>query len=86
MLPDKELAGKVWALVSEKLTTQVPSLDTDLLETGVLDSLTVVGLLVQIEEHFGLTVELEDLEIDDLRSIRSITRLISRHKSAGAVI
>ena len=86
MLPDKELAREVRALLSEKLTTQVASLDTDLLETGVLDSLTVVGLLVQIEERFGLTVEMEDLEIDDLRSIRSITHLISRRKAAGAAV
>jgi acyl carrier protein len=86
MLPEKKLAGEVWALLAEKLTVQVASLDTDLLETGVLDSLAVVRLLVQIEERFGLTVEMENLEIEDLRSIRSITRLISRRNAAGAAV
>lgn len=86
MLSEKKLAGEVWALLAEKLTVQVASLDTDLLETGVLDSLAVVRLLVQIEEHFGLTVEMENLEIEDLRSIRSITRLIARRNAVGAPV
>jgi acyl carrier protein len=86
MLREKELASEVWALLAEKLTVHVASLDTDLLETGVLDSLAVVRLLVQIEERFGLTVEMEDLEIEDLRSIRSITRLISRRNATGAAV
>jgi acyl carrier protein len=86
MLLDKELACRVQALLSDELMIQVASLDTDLLETGVLDSLVVVRLLVRLEEHFGLRVEMEELEIDDLRSIRSITRLISRRKATGAAV
>ena len=83
---DKELACRVQALLSEKLMIQAASHDTDLLESGTLDSLVAVRLLVQLEEHFGLKVEMEELKIDDLRSVHSITRLITRRKAAGAAV
>jgi len=40
----------------------VPAPETDLLETGTIDSLALVDLLVRIEERFGVRVDLENLE------------------------
>jgi acyl carrier protein len=86
MLPEEELASEVQALLVEKLMAPVASLDTDLLEAGVLDSLTLVALLMNLEEHFGLKVVMEKLEVDDLRSIRSIARLVASQKRACATV
>jgi acyl carrier protein len=77
MLPEKDLVGEIRKLLSEKLLVEVESPDTDLLEGGILDSLTLVQLLVLLEEHFGLTVAMHELEIEDLRSIYSIARLVA---------
>ena len=86
MLSDEKLAREIQALLSEKLMAQVDSPDTDLLEAGVLDSLSLVRLLTHLEEHFGLKVVMEELEIEDFRSIRSIACFVASQKRACAAV
>jgi len=59
-------------LFAEKLQVEVPSVETDLIDTGLVDSLTFVEFLAQLEAEFGVRVSLEDLEIDRFRTISSI--------------
>jgi len=80
MLPDPNLAHEIQALLSEKLLVNVESPATDLLATAILDSLTVVQLLTHLEEHFQFKVMMEELDIEDLRSIHSIARLVAAQK------
>ena len=54
------------------LNLDVPSDDTDLLNSGLLDSLALVELLLHIEATFGLELELEEFEVDHFRSLRTI--------------
>ena len=65
-------------LIAENLAVRVPSPDTDLLLEGILDSVTLVQLIVEMENRFGVKIELSDLEIDDLRTPRSIAGLLDR--------
>jgi len=58
------------------LHLEVPSADTDLLETGLLDSLQLVDLLLLIEEEFGRRISLEAIELDDLRSLTRLAELV----------
>jgi methoxymalonate biosynthesis acyl carrier protein len=57
----------------------VPSADTDLLESGILDSLQLVKLLLQIEKDFGRRIPIEAIELDDLRTLARLARLVSAH-------
>lgn len=84
MAPDDDLAAEIQALLSEKLLVEVDSPDADLLETGSLDSLTLVQLLLHLEEHFDVRLALDELEIQDFRSIRSIARLVRAQRPAPA--
>lgn len=52
--------------------------DIDLLETGLVDSIGLVELILELEERFGVTLPMEDLEIDDFRSVYRIADLIVR--------
>jgi len=72
------LAGTVRQLIADKLAMEVASDDTDLLAEGVLDSVTLVQLIMHLEQTFDIRVELADLEIDDLRSVRSIAALVEK--------
>jgi acyl carrier protein len=63
-------------LFSEKLNIELPSPDTDLIDSGLLDSLRLVELLLHIEASLGFRIALDDIDLDDLRSIRRIARLI----------
>lgn len=67
-------------LFRESLDVEVPSEDTDLLAEGMLDSLALVELLVQLEQRFNVAVSLENMEIDDFSSIRRIDQFLDRHE------
>ena len=64
------------AKLFDMMNIEVPSEDTDLFETGLLDSLMFVELLVHVEEHLGVTVTLEQLEPDNFRSIGRIAAFV----------
>ncbi len=86
-MPDDKVIQAIQKLFAEKMLVEVSSADEDLLETGVLDSLRLAELLVYLEEHFQLRVAMEELEIENLRSIASIARMIGQQRvpaQAGA--
>lgn len=70
---EAQLAG----IFERKLNLVVPSFDVDLFETGGLDSLAFVELLLCLEKEFGLKVSLEDLELDNFRSIARLAKFIA---------
>ena len=71
LVPDLE------ALFRNTLNVEVPSADADLIESGLLDSLRLVELLLHIEGSLGCRIDLEQIDLDDLRSVNRIARVIS---------
>lgn len=69
--------GRLSALFTESFHIEVPSPDTDLVETGILDSFQFVELLLQLEQHFGFRIRIEDIDLDDLRTLARIARLVA---------
>lgn len=76
---------RLGALFIESFHVEVPSSDTDLLENGILDSLQFVELLVQLEQHFGFRIRIDDIDIDDLRTLARIARLVAAHGGAAVI-
>ncbi len=76
-------ATAIRQLLSEKLMVEVDSPDADLLNAGILDSLALVQLLLHLEERFGVKIPLNELEIDDLRSISSIAKMVENQRVAA---
>jgi acyl carrier protein len=69
----------------DKLHLAVTSSDTDLFETAVLDSLSLVALLLHLENEFGVKVSLADLELGNFQSIARLAKFIACHTAqAGA--
>jgi acyl carrier protein len=60
----------------EALAIEVPSFDTDIIAAGLLDSLMLVTLLVELEARFGLTIPLEAIDIERLRTVNSIAAFV----------
>ncbi len=76
-MPSEEIVTTaILKIFRERLMLEVESPEQDLLSTGALDSLRLVELLFQIEQEFSVRVELDELDIEDLRSARSIARVI----------
>ena len=65
-------------LFAKKLSLDVSSVDTDLVEAGLLDSLALIELLAQLEETFGVSVSTDDLELENFRSIANIAGFVAR--------
>jgi D-alanine--poly(phosphoribitol) ligase subunit 2 len=61
----------------EHFHIEAPSPDTDLLENGILDSFQFVELLVQLEQRFSLRIKIDDIDLDDLRTLARIARLVA---------
>ena len=56
--------------------------DTELKESGILDSLSTLKLVTFLEEQFGVEFEADDLEAGNLSSIENIERLVKSKVAA----
>lgn len=81
-----QLTREIAQLINDQLLVEVGSPEDDLLASGVLDSLTLVQLLFDLERRFGVTIPLEELEIDDFRSINSIASLVQARTAKGNLV
>jgi D-alanine--poly(phosphoribitol) ligase subunit 2 len=74
---------RLGALFVESFHVEVPSPDTDLLETGILDSFQFVELLFELEQRFGFRIKIESIDLDDLRTLARIARLVAANGEAA---
>jgi acyl carrier protein len=79
---------RVLRLFGDELSIDVDSPTTDLIETGLLDSLALVELIAAIEQEFQVDLALDALEIDAFRSAETIAAFVetlgARSTSSGA--
>ncbi|NJN63951.1 MAG: acyl carrier protein [Acidobacteria bacterium] len=71
-----EVQEQIRTILVEQANVEVPNPDFDLIDSGVMDSLTFVDMLFQIEQRFRVSLEIESLELDDIRSVASLGRLV----------
>jgi len=70
-------------LFLQQLNVIVADPDADLIDEGLLDSLMLVELIVHLEEHYGISVALDDLELDHFRSLSRLTQFIVASRAGG---
>ena len=76
--------ARIANLFLRALNVEVPSKSFDLFESAALDSMAFVELLVALEQAFGVRVSLDDMELEEFRSIDRIAALINRKLAAPA--
>jgi acyl carrier protein len=81
-LQHSEFESRVKAIFLRQLNLDVPSVETDLLETGVLDSLKFVELLLALEVELATKLSVHELELDNFRSIQKIAFFLSQRFSS----
>ena len=69
------LEARVRAFLSEQLNLRDAPLerDTELVTTGLLDSMDVVRLVAHLERTLGITIPDRDIEVDHFNSIAQIS-------------
>jgi methoxymalonate biosynthesis acyl carrier protein len=84
--PSQGQADSVHAALTtflEARTKTVWKSDTDLFATGAVSSLFAMELVVHIEQSFGVTIEGDDLRMDNFRTIGDMAEMVGRLKSAA---
>lgn len=54
--------------------------DTALISSGYLESFDIIGIIVSLEEAFDAELPLEDMELEDFNTVRTIEEMIKRIK------
>lgn len=64
-------------LLENRLFVMVDGLDHDLIDSGELDSLRFVELLLLVEQMVGQKVPVHELDLDGLRTPRTIAKTLN---------
>ena len=72
------LQKQILELLEKELHLAVPAVETDLFEAGIMDSLVFVDLLVQLERVFRINIDMEQIEIEDFKSVEAISIFVNR--------
>lgn len=77
-----EYVESIVELFRNQLSVEVQDLDADLIADGLIDSFMLVDLIMFLEQEHDITIDFDGLEVDNFRSITSITRFVEARKSA----
>lgn len=69
--------NEIRRIFADTLTVFAPSADADLLDSGMMDSLTLVTLISELEQAFAIDILQQDFEIDRFRSQESIAAFVA---------
>ncbi|MGI9002304.1 MAG: acyl carrier protein [Pseudonocardia sp.] len=71
-----DIDSLVVEVIRDRLGLDVDGPDTDLLDTGLLDSLALVMLIAALEESFACELPLDDFDLEHFRSARRIVEFL----------
>jgi len=77
---------QVSALFANVMELDVPSVDVDLFDTGILASESFMALLLQLERVFGVRVEITALDLDNFRSVSCIAHFVAARMPADEFV
>jgi len=81
--PVDKLQQQITDIFAERFETRLASPQVDLLETGLVDSVKIVELVLEIEQRFGVSLPFEELEIEDFRTVPRLAERIARTTPAA---
>ena len=76
MIETSRLHDELMQVFHDELFLEVESVETDLLEQELLDSLSFVQLLVRLESRYCVEVPLDELDMERFRTIEKISAYI----------
>jgi D-alanine--poly(phosphoribitol) ligase subunit 2 len=80
-----QLPERIAALILDALQVEVPALDTDLIDAGLIDSLGLVTLITEIEQEFSVQLPLDEFDIERFRSAEQIAAYVGANVPGGAI-
>ena len=80
----EKLQQHIVDIFAEHFETRLPSEEIDLLETGLVDSIKIIELVLELEQRFGVSLPFEELEIEDFRTVAKLAERITRTAAVAA--
>lgn len=80
------LLDKLTQLFHDELNLEIDSVDQDLIEEGLLDSLSLVEMLLLLEQEFGVEVSILDIDFDQFRTTRNLATFVSTAIGIGGPV
>jgi D-alanine--poly(phosphoribitol) ligase subunit 2 len=80
----EQLQQQIAEIFAGRFETKLDSDDIDLLESGIVDSVKIVELVLEIEQRFGVSLPFEELEIEDFRTLPRLAERIARTLPSAA--
>jgi acyl carrier protein len=75
---EEELQNYIWKRFIPGKSPEKPNIDDDLIEEGILDSLAIVNLISHLEEEYRIEVEPGEVVVENIGSIRNLTKFIEQ--------
>lgn len=72
--------------LSRYFNTEQLNDDDDIFSLGFVNSLLALQLVNFLEKEFGITIEDDDLDIDDFRTVSAMDRLVERKLAVRAAV
>lgn len=76
--------GDARDFLTESLGVEVAT-ETDIFAEGMVTSLFALELVTFVEQRFGLTVEVDDLDLDNFRSAANIGEFVRRKRGVDVL-
>ncbi len=78
MLTESQITDSLTNYLQQELNqTQVAlTLNTALIEAGLIDSLSIFKLILFMEEQFAITIQPEDITVENFETISALTALL----------
>src|SRR5204863_9968756 len=68
------------ALIRDTLGVAVPAPDTDLIASGLIDSLSLVSLITEIEREFRFELPLDDFDVGRFSSVERMAAFVEESR------
>ncbi|MBL1115005.1 acyl carrier protein [Streptomyces sp. 110] len=82
--PDRQdVAQTVLDCLRNKLFLDGVTVDTHLIESGLIDSVGFIRMFVVLEEEFGIEVTARDLSLERFQNVGSISRFVIEKLEEG---
>ena len=83
-MSEQLIKQKVASFFSAKFRAAALKDDDDIFASGFVNSLFAMQIVLFVEKEFGVSVENEDLELDNFRSVNAIAGFVARKQAATA--
>lgn len=78
----EDAKDKIRAFISKNFRNRQVQDDEDIFALGYVNSMFALELVMFIEREFGITIENEDLSIDNFRTVNAMAELLERKTAA----